>query len=70
MAIVYYIKYLKNNSRIQSRMKVKHSSLSKLSKLGKKGNKWIRRTAALLARPGDSLKNNFDLPEHVERDQV
>jgi len=26
----------------------------------------IRRTAALLARPVDSLKNNFDLPEHVE----
>ena len=34
---------------------------------GEKGNKWIRTTAALLARPGDSPKNQFDLPEHVER---
>ena len=34
---------------------------------GEKGNKWIRRTAALLARPGDSTKNPFDLPDHVER---
>ena len=38
-----------------------------IEQAGEKGNKWIRRTAALLARPGDSLKNNFDLPEHVER---
>ena len=34
---------------------------------GEKGNKWIRSTAALLARPGDSPRNTFDLPEHVER---
>ena len=35
---------------------------------GEKGNKWIRSTAALLARPGDSSSSNpFDLPDHVER---
>ena len=34
---------------------------------GDNSNKWIRTTAALLARPGDSPKNQYDLPDHVER---
>ena len=38
-----------------------------ISLAGEKGNKWIRHTAALLARPGDSSKNHFDLPDHLER---
>ena len=34
---------------------------------GEKGNKWIRQTAALLARPGDAPSKTFALPDHVER---
>ena len=28
--------------------------------------KWIRNTAAILGRPGDSAASHFDLPKHVE----
>ena len=34
---------------------------------GDKSNKWIRHTAALLARPGDAPSKSFTLPDHDER---
>ena len=38
-----------------------------IASAGEKGNKWIRQTAALLARPGDAPSKSFALPDHVER---
>ena len=38
-----------------------------IASAGEKGNKWIRQTAALLARPGDAPSKSFVLPDHVER---
>ena len=33
---------------------------------GEKGNKWVRNVASLYARPGESIKKTFVLPDHVE----
>ena len=40
---------------------------NQISLAGDKGNKWIRHTASLLARPGDTLSKSFTLPDHLER---
>ena len=34
---------------------------------GEKGNKWIRHTSSLCARPGDVSSKSFILPDHLER---
>jgi hypothetical protein len=34
---------------------------------GDKGNKWIRHTAALRARPGHAPSKTFTLPDHIDK---
>ena len=57
-------KDLKNTIKIEGKKFVS----KQIELAGENSNRWIRRTSALLSRPGVSSKNLFDLPDHLERD--
>ena len=60
-------KHLKKALKKKIKQEGKQFISKQIALAGGKSNKWIRHTAALLARPGDIPSKSFTLPDHVER---